>query len=72
MFVSTALRQRFEASLPHIEAIAYDARATILTYCEQKGHAFQSRIKTLESLPKRLNVGDIRLGGIWMICLHVP
>ena len=57
MFVSTALRQRFEASLPHIQAVASEVRATLLTFCEQKGHAFQSRIKDLESLAEKIECG---------------
>ena len=57
MFVSTALRQRFEASLPHIQTVASEVRTTLLTFCEQKGHAFQSRIKGLESLSEKIECG---------------
>jgi ppGpp synthetase/RelA/SpoT-type nucleotidyltranferase len=57
MFVSTALRQRFEASSPHIEAVASEVRAILLTFCEQRGYAFQSRIKGLESLAEKIEGG---------------
>lgn len=57
MFVSTALRQRFEVALPHIEAVAHEVRATLLTFCEEKGYAFQSRIKSLDSLAEKIECG---------------
>ena len=57
MFVSTALRQRFEVALPHIEAVAQEVRATLQTFCEEKGYAFQSRIKSLDSLAEKIECG---------------
>jgi Region found in RelA / SpoT proteins len=57
MFVSTALRQRFEVALPHIETVAHEVRATLLTFCEEKGYAFQSRIKSLDSLAEKIECG---------------
>ena len=57
MFVSTALRQRFEETLPHIEAVAREVRATLLTFCEEKGYAFQSRIKSFNSLAEKIECG---------------
>jgi ppGpp synthetase/RelA/SpoT-type nucleotidyltranferase len=57
MFVSTALRQRYEVALPHIEAVASEVRATLYTFCEEKGFAFLSRIKNLDSLAEKIECG---------------
>jgi hypothetical protein len=57
MFVSTALRQRYEVALPHIEAVASEVRATLYTFCEEKGFAFLSRIKSLDSLAEKIECG---------------
>jgi hypothetical protein len=57
MFVSTSLQQRFQTALPHIQGVAGEVRASLLTFCEEKGYAFQSRIKTLESLSEKIECG---------------
>jgi hypothetical protein len=57
MFVSTALRQRYEAATPHVEAVAGEVRTTLLTLCEDRGYAFQYRTKTLDSLAEKIECG---------------
>lgn len=57
MFVSTELRQRYDVALPHIEAVAREVRATLLTFCEEKGFAFLSRIKGLDLLAEKIECG---------------
>jgi ppGpp synthetase/RelA/SpoT-type nucleotidyltranferase len=57
MFVSTSLRQRYEMALPQIEAAASEVRTTLLTFCEEKGYAFQSRVKSVDSLAEKIECG---------------
>jgi ppGpp synthetase/RelA/SpoT-type nucleotidyltranferase len=57
MVASSELRQRFEIAMPHINALAKEVRLVLLTFCEERGFAFQSRLKTLESLAEKIEAG---------------
>jgi hypothetical protein len=60
MLMSTALRQRYDSTTPHILAISKIVKETLLNYCEQKGYAFQCRLKEMTSLAQKIESGRYR------------
>jgi ppGpp synthetase/RelA/SpoT-type nucleotidyltranferase len=65
MYVSSKLRDRFDAATSHVQAVAGEVRDTLLNLCENRGYAFQYRTKTLDSLAEKIESGRYR--GWWDI-----
>src|SRR5947207_6335244 len=57
MNIPTILVQQFTQLQPLVEELAKRVRDTLMRYCEDKGFAFTSRVKTLESLAEKIETG---------------
>src|SRR5258707_1221668 len=57
MIIPAILSQKFVFYQPIVNIIAVKVRETLSNYCDQKGYAFMSRIKTLESLAEKIETG---------------
>jgi len=57
MIIPSGLIQKYTSHQQTINVIADKARDTLSNYCNLKGYAFMSRIKTLESLAEKIETG---------------
>src|SRR2546425_1275523 len=59
MIIPVILNQRYTKYRKTIDVMSEKVRETLLNYCDQKGYAFMSRIKTIESLAEKIETGRI-------------
>lgn len=62
MIYPSILTQTFCAKRPFIDEVARRAKDTLVTFCEQRGYAFISRVKTVESIAEKIETGRF---GAW-------
>jgi len=54
------LSRRFEEYQSPLKFVAEHVKSTLLNYCEEKGYAFMSRFKSIESLAEKIETGRLR------------
>ena len=54
------LDRQYQQYLPFVEEVAKRVKSTLVNFCEQKGYAFTSRIKTIESLAEKIETGRFK------------
>jgi ppGpp synthetase/RelA/SpoT-type nucleotidyltranferase len=57
MIYPSILDRQYEKYLPYVKDVAKRVRETMLNFCDSKGYALTSRIKTIESLAEKIETG---------------
>ncbi len=57
MIYPSILDRKYNQYQPFVKEVAKKVRETLLNFCEIKGYAFTSRIKTIESLAEKIETG---------------
>ena len=57
MIYPSILDRKYQEYYPFVEEVAKKVKETLLNFCENKGYAFTSRIKTVESLAEKIETG---------------
>ena len=60
MIYPSILERQYTKYLPFIEDVSKRIKETLINFCEQKGYAFISRIKTVESLAEKIETGRFK------------
>jgi ppGpp synthetase/RelA/SpoT-type nucleotidyltranferase len=54
------LDRQYEQYRPLVEEVAKRVKSTLVNFCDHKGYAFTSRIKTIESLAEKIETGRFK------------
>ncbi|MCT7960071.1 hypothetical protein NG791_05250 [Laspinema sp. D1] len=54
------LDRQYQQYLPFVEEVAKRVKSTLVNFCDKKGYAFTSRIKTIESLAEKIETGRFK------------
>ncbi|MBO0351222.1 hypothetical protein J0895_19515 [Phormidium pseudopriestleyi FRX01] len=54
------LDRQYQQYLPLVEEVAKRVKSTLVNFCDNKGYAFTSRIKTIESLAEKIETGRFK------------
>ena len=57
MIYPSILDRKYNQYQPFVEEVAKRVKETLLNFCDTKGYAFTSRIKTIESLAEKIETG---------------
>ncbi|NEQ38943.1 MAG: hypothetical protein F6K40_22785 [Okeania sp. SIO3I5] len=57
MIYPSILDRKYNQYQPFVEEVAKQVKETLLKFCDTKGYAFTSRIKTIESLAEKIETG---------------
>ena len=57
MIYPSILERKYNEYKPFVEEVAKKARETLLNFCDRRGYAFISRIKSIESLAEKIETG---------------
>lgn len=60
MIYPSILNRKYQEYYPFVEEVAKKVKETLLNFCENKGYAFTSRIKTVESLAEKIEAGRFK------------
>lgn len=60
MIYPSILDRKYREYLPLVTDVAKRVRETMLNFCDSKGYAFTSRIKTVESLAEKIETGRFK------------
>jgi ppGpp synthetase/RelA/SpoT-type nucleotidyltranferase len=60
MIYPSILDRKYNEYKPFVEAVAKQVKETLLNFCDGKGYAFTSRIKTVESLAEKIETGRFK------------
>ena len=60
MIYPSILDRKYNEYKPFVEEVAKKVKETLLNFCENKGYAFTSRIKTIESLAEKIETGRFK------------
>ncbi len=60
MIYPSILERKYQEYYPFVEQLAKKVKETLINFCENKGYAFISRIKTVESLAEKIETGRFK------------
>lgn len=60
MIYPSILDRKYNEYKPFVEAVAKQVKETLFNFCDGKGYAFTSRIKTVESLAEKIETGRFK------------
>ena len=60
MIYPSILDRKYQEYSPFVEQIAKRVKETLINFCEKKGYAFISRLKTVESLAEKIETGRFK------------
>ncbi|MCP2727575.1 hypothetical protein [Limnofasciculus baicalensis] len=60
MIYPSILDRTYQEYYPFVEETAKRVKETLINFCEQKGYAFTSRIKSIESLAEKIETGRFK------------
>lgn len=60
MIYPSILDWKYQEYKPFVEDVCQRVKSTLINYCEQRGYAFTSRIKTIESLAEKIETGRFK------------
>jgi ppGpp synthetase/RelA/SpoT-type nucleotidyltranferase len=60
MIYPSILDRKYKQYFPFVERASNIVKSTLINYCEVKGYAFTSRIKTVESLAEKIETGRFK------------
>ncbi|MGL5941240.1 MAG: hypothetical protein ACRC2S_12740 [Waterburya sp.] len=60
MIYPSILDRKYNQYEPFIQEVAKKVKETLLNFCDAKGYAFTSRIKTIESLAEKIETGRFK------------
>ncbi|WP_066426985.1 hypothetical protein [Anabaena sp. 4-3] len=60
MIYPSILERKYNEYSPFVKRLAETVKSTLLNFCESKGYAFTSRIKTVESLAEKIETGRFK------------
>jgi ppGpp synthetase/RelA/SpoT-type nucleotidyltranferase len=57
MIYPSILERKYNEYLPFVRVVAERVKSTLVNFCESRGYAFSSRIKSIESLAEKIETG---------------
>jgi ppGpp synthetase/RelA/SpoT-type nucleotidyltranferase len=60
MIYPSILDRKYQEYKPFVEEVAKRVKSTLINFCEGKGYAFTSRIKSVESLAEKIETGRFK------------
>lgn len=60
MIYPSILDRKYQEYAPYVQEVAKRVKETLINFCESKGYAFISRIKTIESLAEKIETGRFK------------
>jgi ppGpp synthetase/RelA/SpoT-type nucleotidyltranferase len=60
MIYPSILERKYNEYLPFVRVVAERVKSTLINFCESKGYAFSSRIKSIESLAEKIETGRFK------------
>ncbi|MDD1418844.1 hypothetical protein MEO40_06775 [Dolichospermum sp. ST_sed1] len=60
MIYPSILERKYNEYLPFVKVVAERVKSTLINLCENKGYAFSSRIKSIESLAEKIETGRFK------------
>lgn len=60
MIYPSILDRKYQEYYPFVEEVSKKVKSTLIYFCEGKGYAFTSRIKTVESLAEKIETGRFK------------
>jgi len=60
MIYPSILERKYNEYSPFVEEVAKRVKSTLINFCESKGYAFTSRIKSVESLAEKIETGRFK------------
>jgi hypothetical protein len=60
MIYPSILDRKYNQYSPFIKKVAKQVKETLLNFCDNKGYAFTSRIKSIESLAEKIEAGRFK------------
>ena len=60
MIYPSILDRKYQEYKPFVEEVAKRVKSTLINFCESKGYAFTSRIKSVESLAEKIETGRFK------------
>lgn len=57
MIIDKMIKQRFDDDKIYLDRLSLEVKKTLLPFCERRGYAFISRIKSLESVAEKVETG---------------
>lgn len=57
MIYPSILDRKYNEYKPFVKEVARQVKETLLNFCDNKGYAFTSRVKTIESLAEKIETG---------------
>jgi len=60
MIYSSILERKYNEYIPFVKRVSETVKPTLVNFCESKGYAFTSRIKTVESLAEKIETGRFK------------
>ena len=60
MIYPSILERKYNEYLPFVRVVAERVKSTLVNFCESRGYAFSSRIKSIESLAEKIETGRFK------------
>lgn len=60
MIYPSVLDRKYQEYYPFVKEVAKKVKETLINFCENKGYAFRSRLKTVESLAEKIETGRFK------------
>jgi ppGpp synthetase/RelA/SpoT-type nucleotidyltranferase len=60
MIYPSILERKYREYEPYVKNVSQKVKETLVNFCESKGYAFTSRIKTIESLAEKIETGRFK------------
>lgn len=60
MLYPSILERKYNEYIPFVKRVSETVKSTLVNFCESKGYAFTSRIKSVESLAEKIETGRFK------------